>query len=478
MRLFIVLSVILCVLPDTSYAATEYATFESFYKESSAIGWILAGVVALIAGAVIFITGGTASPIVVGLGSWIGGMMGLSGIAASNAGLALLGGGSIASGGFGIIGGTALVTAAFSFGTDIVIDYTIGEAVSIYKYSNLREYSIKMPTLPLPMNDSGPDAYESAMENLEGIDKESPIFSINNQQVIRRAITSLETSQDIPDIDEQAKNNSLLSLLNFVSNDYVKAKKFAHLAINSARSAEIKRTLPAFIYATSSLYEEDFDFASITKNNFRYSILAEPDNPLIPLLFSIYLDRMFLRFNDGFLDEKSLNSIFDIMQSPSIEDHRVLNYAVLLSRYFIRLKLEQQKITSLSESSNETIKNSSKTLESVIDSLDRYDALINGSNDVMSHYLALELDSENRTKATEFKGLLVSYIQDRVRLSTLIDDLRKYQDSLPEDKLVATDDVSSEYSSWIPYILLILLIIFGWVLVKKTHITKTCTRTK
>jgi len=431
MKSFIVLLMVLSVFPDNLYAATEYATFESFYKESSAIGWILAVVVGLLVGTVIFFTAGTASPVVVGIGSWIGGMKGLSGIAATNYGLALLGGGSIASGGFGIIGGTALLTTALTFGTNVVIDYTVSEAVSTYKYSNLVEYSKKMPTLPLPMNDSGPDAYESAMEVLEGIDKESPIFSIDNQQVIHRAKTAIETSQNVPDIDEQAKNYSLLSLLNFVSNDYVEAKRFADLAINTARASEIKRTLPAFIYATSSLYEEDFDFTSITKNYFRYSILAEPDNPLIPLLFSIYLDRMFLRFNDGFLDEKSLNSIFDIMQSPSIEDYRVLNYTILLSRYFIRLKLEQQKITSLSESSNETIKNSSKTLESVIYSLDRYDALINGSSNVMNHFLALELDSEDRKKAFEFNELLVSYIQDKGRLSKLIGDLKNYQNSLP-----------------------------------------------
>jgi hypothetical protein len=162
---------VLCIFPDSSYAATEYATFESFYKESSAIGWILAMVVALSVGVVIFFTGGAASPIVAGFGSWIGGMMGLSGIAATNAGLALLGGGSIASGGFGIIGGTALLTASLSFGIDIVFDYTAGEVVSVYKYSNLTEHSKKMLTLPLPMNDSGPNAYEIAMEVLEGIEK-------------------------------------------------------------------------------------------------------------------------------------------------------------------------------------------------------------------------------------------------------------------------------------------------------------------
>ena len=462
MRLFIVLPMVLCIFPDSSYAAAEYATFESFYKESSAIGWILAMVVALSVGVVIFFTGGAASPIVAGFGSWIGGMMGLSGIAATNAGLALLGGGSIASGGFGIIGGTALLTASLSFGIDIVFDYTAGEVVSVYKYSNLTEHSKKMLTLPLPMNDSGPNAYEIAMEVLEGIDKELPAFSSSNQQVIRQAITELETSKDISDADEQAKNYSLLSLLNFVSNDYVKAKEFAYLAIKSAKASEIKETFPAFIYATSSLYEEDFDFTSTTSLYFRYSILAEPENPLIPLLFSIYLDRMFLRFNDDFLGEETLSNIFDIMQSSSIEEHRALNYTALLSRYFIRLKLEQQKITSLSNSSNETIKNSSKTLGVVIDALERYDVLINGSHDVMSHFLALEMESEDRIKSIEFYELLISYIQDKERLSTLVDDLRNYQDSLPNDKIAATGD-----NNWALYILSILLVLIGFVLARK-----------
>ena len=176
---------------------------------------------------------------------------------------------------------------------------------------------------------------------------------------------------------------------------------------------------------------------------------------------------MLLRFNDGFLDEKTLSNIFDIMQSSSIEKHRFLNYTILLSRYFIRLKLEQQKITSLSNSSNETIKNSPKTLSSVIDSLEKYDVLINGTNDVMRHFLALELKREDRIKADEFHGLLESYIQDKERLSTLIDDLRHYQDSLPKGRLVKTDDTNSNDSSWMPYILLILLVLIGIVLARK-----------
>jgi hypothetical protein len=78
------------------------------------INWTRFGVVAA-GGAVLgAITGGLAAPLV---GAAIGSTMGLSGAAASSAGLALLGGGSIAAGGLGMAGGTALVSASASLGS-------------------------------------------------------------------------------------------------------------------------------------------------------------------------------------------------------------------------------------------------------------------------------------------------------------------------------------------------------------------------
>ncbi|UNN05164.1 hypothetical protein [Rhodococcus opacus] len=53
------------------------------------------------------VTGGWAAPVI---GAAIGSAAGLTGAAATSAGLATLGGGAIAAGGFGIAGGTALVT--------------------------------------------------------------------------------------------------------------------------------------------------------------------------------------------------------------------------------------------------------------------------------------------------------------------------------------------------------------------------------
>jgi hypothetical protein len=61
-------------------------------------------------GAVLAATGGLAAPLI---GGAIGtSLLGLSGAAATSAGLAFLGGGSLAAGGFGMAGGIALVTAA------------------------------------------------------------------------------------------------------------------------------------------------------------------------------------------------------------------------------------------------------------------------------------------------------------------------------------------------------------------------------
>jgi len=250
--------------------------FESFYKETSYVGWILAGIGAVIAGAAIIFTGGTASPIVVGIGTWIGGMMGYSGIVATNVGLALLGGGSIASGGFGIIGGTVLLTATLSFGTDIVIDYTLGKAITEYKYGSLAEQSKEMLTLPYPMNTDGSNSYKAAIDALSKIDKKSPIYADINQQIVKGTIQILESNQEKFGLDKKLKNETLLSLLYFISNDYIKAKQYANSAIEDAKILDVKRTLPAFIYATSSLYNEKFDFNSITNDYFKYSILAEP----------------------------------------------------------------------------------------------------------------------------------------------------------------------------------------------------------
>lgn len=432
-RVFVLLPILFLgfyiMFPDMAFATTEHATFESIYKESSSIGWIVAGLFALVAGAVIIATGGTASPIVVGIGSWVGGLMGLSGIAATNAGLALLGGGSIAAGGFGIIGGAAVITAALSFSTDVVFDYTIGKAMSTYSYSKLEESSKNMVTLPMPVNESGSDSYEDALDILKAVNQEESISNNANQQAIEKAIRRLDKENEALDINNLLKNETLLSLLYFISNDYKNAKEHSEAAIKYARAAKLRRTLPAFIYSASSIYDEQFDFTGITRNYFRYSVLAEPENPLIPLLFSIYLDRLTLRVNDGYLDEVDLlNKIFLIMKDADLKDYYLQDYTIILARYFVQLKLDQQKISYLATASNDKIKRSPKTLAVVNESFTEYKNLLNGANMVMNEMLLLQSsDDESRDKVAEFHALLIKYIQDSNRLENLIVKFKAYQ---------------------------------------------------
>ena len=429
-RLSLLFLILICLYPDLTHAlfTSEYATFGSFYKESSAIDWTdlaIAGAVAIAVGSVIFFTGGTAGPVVGSIGTWIGGLKGLSGAAATKGGLALLGGGSVASGGLGIAGGTALLTASLTFGTELASEYMLDEAYSEYRYSNLLEQSREMPTLPPPVNSSGSDAYGDAIEILQGIDKKSPMSANSNQRLVAQAISRIETDEESLSENEKIKNRSLLSLLYFMSNGYKEAKGHAQTAIESARDSKIKGTLPAFIYATSSLYEKEFDFSHITNKYFRYSVLKEPDNPLIPLLFLIYLDRMLLRFNDNFLDETALHQIFTIMESPKLEELRVQHYTILLAGYFIRLKLERQKIMTLTNAASNTIKNSPKTLQVVNNSFDRYKALRQGTEKVMSAMLNLDLDDDNsRAQRAEFQSLLLDYAKDEARLASLVANLR------------------------------------------------------
>lgn len=88
------------------YMATQgfdVSTKSTIAKAAMGVGAIAAGA------AVCAITAGVAAP---AIGATIGGLKGLTGIAAVNAGLAALGGGAIAAGGGGIAAGTAAIIAA------------------------------------------------------------------------------------------------------------------------------------------------------------------------------------------------------------------------------------------------------------------------------------------------------------------------------------------------------------------------------
>ncbi len=432
MKKYLVLLLPLLLLSDFALAQ-DSTTFASFYKYSGFFSnpwfWAAAGVIAVIGGAIIFFTGGTASPIVVWAGSSIGGAMGLSGAAAANAGLALLGGGSIASGGLGIAGGTALLTAVFTFSTGVVTDYAITTVANNYQYSNLVEQSKDMPTLPLPKNSNGSKQYKKAISILKTINKKEIISSHANKAIIKDAINAIKGNKT-------PKATTLNTLLYFISGDYQQAKYYAKMALNNTNKVN---SLPSFIYAVSLLYDKDFNYA-LSFPYFEDAVLNEPDNRLIPMMLSIYLDRYILRF--GF-DDEFIGDIFNLIAQKEIKKFDVQNYTILLSRQFILLKQEQQKISILANTLNDKIKESPITLDTVKKSLNTYSNIIYSVSATISDYLFINPPSSSywtRIKRyfskpkisfiqiqDKYKTLLEEYKADETRLKWLVIELEKYQ---------------------------------------------------
>lgn len=499
-KFLVALLVGLFVLPEIANAATEYATFESFYRPSLSWIWIIGGaaVAALIAGAVIFFTGGAASPIVASVGTWAGSLMGWSGIAATNGGLALVGGGSIASGGFGILGGTALLTAALSFGTGVVFDYGTGKAMEAYDYSKFIENSKKMTTLPLPRNKSGPDSYVDALGILKDINQKEALFTNQNQAVIQKAIKTINlANKTVLTAENKSREQSLLALLYFTSNDYVAAKKHADVAYRLAFNANVKATLPAFIYATSSMYDEKPDFKRSTAF-FNYAVTNEFDNPLSPLLFAIYLDRVMYRFNDDALPYSVLDTIYVFSESLQSDKRKTIIRLGLQNRYFTALKIEQQKILSLAGTANKTIKDSPNTLSKVKAALNSYKLLLSSSRkalDKQTKAVAKNLNRNNgvldklRGRGIEkweieanqqlvtLNQLWQSYSDNMVELEGAVKKLEVYQAELERDRAnkekskkaqpAETAPTKSAWGWW-PYLLgIVVMLLAGAYLLRK-----------
>ena len=471
--------------PETAYALFETkATFGSFYDKGWSEVLIWGGVGILVAaalGAAVFFTGGAASPIVapgaVALGTLIGNFMGLTGVAATNAGLALVGGGAIAAGGLGVAGGSAIITAASGVAFEVAVvageelfDSVMEQRETDALYAQLVNNSEGLITFPLPRSNSGTNALKEAMSILGNIDDTLPLSGEDNRRLLKKAISELRWSPDVRQdalaalahIEEgeplsSGKNQesameavdillessavgdlrdaALLSLLYFVLNDYRKANHYAERAREIAQAEDpegytVRITLPRFISATCSLYDREVDYAAAI-SEFKSSILTEPKSKLVPLLFSIFLDRFTLRsMNDGHFSPQVFHETFEIMKSPSLEEFRFTNYIILLGRYLMHIENEKLKIRSLAGASDSTIRKHQKTLSYVTNALDAYRLLLHGVSDVESNIIVLPLDEMNevqRDAVAKLRGQYTRAILEKEELALLVKDLERYQ---------------------------------------------------
>ncbi|MDE5833450.1 MAG: hypothetical protein K2H64_10825 [Desulfovibrio sp.] len=283
--------------------ASDYVTFESFYMESGLWSWVIGISLAVLALGAVIMSAGAASPIVAGIGSAVGSMMGLSGAAATSAGLAFLGGGSLAVGGYGMLGGTVLLTTILEGGFLAGSQYldAMRRAAS---YQELCEQTKDYPNFPPFKNTSGPSEIGGAVKILErGYNTDLPPSSSGNLSAVRSAINELLRYR--PEQDrfykigyktvirhEQLRVEACLALLYFMDNDYKAAYRRADSAMRfyQNRDDDGPASVPQFIKATAGLVTGDAK-PSYSLGLFSSAVSGEKDSPILPLLYTIYISR-------------------------------------------------------------------------------------------------------------------------------------------------------------------------------------------
>ena len=233
-----------------------------------------------------------------------------------------------------------------------------------------------MATLPLPRNDTGPKPFKAALKELEEIDKDKSVFDSTNQAIIQKAVLPLEKENTRNRTDRDLlREEALLALLKMLQNDYRGAKTASLAAYNAAERSQEIATFPAFIYATSLVYDDRPDFDQIYKY-FSYAVTEEQENKFRYLLFGILLDRIAYRMAEGALSSKVLCQLYELSKQFKYGEDKAAIQQLILSRYFMQIKLEQQKILTLVHSQSNTIKNSPKTLNVVKTALTEYRYLL------------------------------------------------------------------------------------------------------
>lgn len=330
-HIIIILSAIIVIIFQDNAFAKDYASFESFYRESLSLkSWVIGGVLAVAGVTLVFFTSGAAAPFVGAIGSAIGGMMGLSGAAATSAGLAWLGGGALAAGGYGVFGGTVLLTAIFE-GSLLGGTQYIQHKVNQMNYVELCEQVKDYPNLPPILNTDGPKEIEDVVElfkkayeidqlpstkvNIDVINVANSIVSKYDQEEDRFYKIGYDTVMR----HEQLRIHTLQAILFFMANDYkssykksVQAREFHKSVADDGIYSVID-----FIYSVSGLMANNIDMKT-SLSHFRVAIKSEAKNPLIPLLYSIYISRV------GAIDKISIGFIREIGEfCELIEDEKI-----------------------------------------------------------------------------------------------------------------------------------------------------------
>lgn len=376
LRDWLLLATVAVVFPEITQAASADLTFQSFFKADNTISWIFAASMGLLAGALILYSAGTATPVVSGIGTWIGGLMGYSGVAATNAGLAWLGGGSLAAGGYGMAGGAALLTAVLTFSTEVVVDATITNRHDAYSYAKFTALTQNMVTLPLPRNDNGPKSVEAAFKILKRIDEDANLRDPKIQIEIERAHAVLtRTHDDSITAAEAARKKTFSAILELILGRVKEARASADQARLIAEKEQIRWMTPAFLLAVAELHEDAPDIARADAL-LNYSVNGERDNPLTPLMVKMYADRLAARITDGSLAPQSAAGTIQLIAAQPDDKRSAMHYGGMAVQLLGAIKIEQQHLMLLLRTDNDTLLASPETADKAAAYLSNFRALL------------------------------------------------------------------------------------------------------
>ena len=365
---------------SVSAASSEGATFESFYVPGLTIGflgWAAIVVVTVATVAIVAISGGAASPVVASIGGYIGGAFGLTGVAATNFGLALLGGGALSTGGFGMAGGIAVLTAALTFSGEVVFSYVIEGGIHHFESGRFEKDSRAMIKLPPVRTADGPAPYEKAMAILKGIDLKKCLDGEENEPILKKALVELEKDHDGLKDKDRCRVDGLRAIIYSQLNDYYSAAAAASKSIECGTASKVGVAVPLFIKALCVFAERDPNINNALEGDFKEAIRCEPKNKLIPMLYSIILDRFQYRYVDGAASAKDLEVFCDIIDDKAVSvEVRDVVMTIIYARTVSLLKLDQQAIYGVGRTASNSLKENPRVKEDLEKHLHCYEVLV------------------------------------------------------------------------------------------------------
>jgi len=264
-----------------------------------------------------------------------------------------------------------LLTAALTFGTEVVVDASINKAQSTYDYAAFTKLTQNMVTLPLPKNDSGPPSMQAAFKVLESVNEKADVRSASNLEIISKALDVARTPDSGLTDAENARKKTFISVLQLTLGRPREAQLAASAAYGIAERAQLLGTMPAFLMSVTMLHDEKPDVARAT-SLLKYAVTAEPDNPLTPLLFAMVSDRLSARMADGTLPASVGSGVVRLAARLPNDERSAAVHAALATRLFAGLKLEQQRLLLLRDLLNKTLVASPVTVEQAETALSGY----------------------------------------------------------------------------------------------------------